>query len=79
MYKRQGARCNLFLAGGEILLTPPLRCGLVPGVLRAHLLHSGRAREALLRREALLSQRLYMGNSVRGLVAAELIDAPGPA
>ena len=70
----EGARCNLFLADGEMLLTPPLRCGLLPGVLRTHLLQSGRAREALLRLEDISPERmLYMGNSVRGLVASEMI------
>jgi 4-amino-4-deoxychorismate lyase len=72
----EGARCNLFVADGEALLTPPLVCGLLPGVLRAHLLKSGRAREAVLRLANLWSQRpVFMGNSVRGLVAAQLIGA----
>jgi len=70
----EGARCNLFVAEGEALLTPPLACGVLPGVLRAHLLKSGRAREALLRLSDLSSPHgLLMGNSVRGLVAAQMI------
>ena len=72
----EGARCNLFVADGETLLTPPLACGLLPGVLRAHLLNSGRAREAVLRLSDLAPNRaLFMGNSVRGLVAARVIGA----
>jgi 4-amino-4-deoxychorismate lyase len=70
----EGALCNLFVADGDTLLTPPLACGLLPGVLRAHLLKSGRGIEAVLRLPDLSSQRpLFMGNSVRGLVAAQLI------
>ena len=70
----EGARSNLFVADGERLLTPPLACGLLPGVLRAHLLADGRAREAVLRRADLATRRgFFMGNSVRGLVAATLL------
>ena len=69
----EGARCNLFVADGETLLTPVLACGLLPGALRAHLLRIGRAREAVLRRSDLAARRgFFMGNSVRGLVAATL-------
>jgi len=76
----EGARCNLFVADGDTLLTPPLACGLLPGVLRAHLLASGRAREATLRRSDLTGRRgLFMGNSVRGLVAATLLATIAPA
>src|SRR5262249_24575003 len=44
-----GARANLFLAAGGMLLPPPLACGLLPGTLRESLLAQGRAREAVLR------------------------------
>ena len=71
----EGARSSFFLADGAHLLTPTLACGLLPGVLRAHLLASGRAREAVLRPADLSAQsELYMGNSVRGLVAADLLS-----
>ncbi len=69
----ESARCNLFLPRGEILLTPPLSCGLLPGTLRARLLAEGRAREATLRLDDLAQGEFLLGNSVRGLVRARLI------
>jgi len=71
----EGARCNVFLARGGVLLTPPLSCGLLPGTLRARLIASGRAREEILRLENFSAPaEFYLGNSVRGLVRAALID-----
>ena len=71
----EGARTNLFLRRGATLLTPALSCGLLPGVLRASLLASGAAREAVLMRDDLARGDVLMGNSVRGLVPARLIAA----
>lgn len=49
-------------------VTPPRRCGLLPGVARAALLAAGELREAVIRKEDLRSaQGLYLVNSVRGL------------
>lgn len=70
----ESARCNLFLPRGEILLTPPTSCGLLPGTLRARLLAEGRAREATLRLDDLAQSEFLLGNSVRGLVRARLIS-----
>ncbi|WP_036282647.1 aminotransferase class IV family protein [Methylocystis sp. ATCC 49242] len=69
----ESARCNIFAPQGDILLTPPLSCGLLPGTLRARLLADGRAREAFLRL-ADLPPEFYLGNSVRGLVRATLMQ-----
>jgi len=69
----EGARTNVFLAQGDILLTPPLASGLLPGTLRAHLLAEGRAREDYLALEDFEDQEFFMGNSVRGLVRARLV------
>ncbi|WP_374545779.1 aminotransferase class IV [Rhodoblastus sp.] len=65
----EGARTNLFVARDGVLLTPPLACGLLPGVLRASLLAEGRAREEILRL-ADLETGLFIGNSLRGLLRA---------
>ncbi|HET6719358.1 MAG TPA: aminodeoxychorismate synthase component I [Rhodocyclaceae bacterium] len=68
-------RGSVFLEEDGVLLTPPLSCGLLPGVLRAELLASGRAREAVLTREWLASGgRLWFGNSLRGLIPARLVE-----
>jgi branched-subunit amino acid aminotransferase/4-amino-4-deoxychorismate lyase len=70
----EAARCNLFVPQGEILLTPPLSCGLLPGTLRATLIAQGRARESILRLEDISQSEFLLGNSVRGLVRARLVD-----
>jgi 4-amino-4-deoxychorismate lyase len=71
----EGARSNIFLRRDGLLLTPKLSCGLLPGVLRASLLASGAARETVLTRADLSKGELFMGNSVRGLVAGRLTPA----
>lgn len=65
----EGARSNIFVRRGEVLLTPPLEAGLLPGILRAELLAQGRAREAVLTL-ADLDGEVWLGNSLRGLIRA---------
>lgn len=69
----EGTITNVFVDAGDggPLLTPPLEAGLLPGVLRAELLDEGKAREATLSPTDLASaSRLFVGNSLRGLIAA---------
>ncbi|MGB8622576.1 MAG: aminotransferase class IV, partial [Paracoccaceae bacterium] len=69
----EGTITNIFFETGQGLLTPPLSCGLLPGVLRAELLAQGRAREAVLRPADLGTARaVFVGNSLRGLIRAEI-------
>jgi len=63
----EGARSNLFIRRGDVLLTPPLEAGLLPGVLRAELIEQGGAKEAVLT-PADLEGDVYFGNSLRGLI-----------
>ncbi len=69
----EGARTNVFVGGDGALLTPPLSCGLLPGVLRADLLARGKAREKILRLDDLRGG-FFLGNSLRGLLAAQLAE-----
>lgn len=56
-----------------VLKTPALDCGLLRGVLRQELLYRGQAVEAVLSVDDLRSaHRLYVGNSLRGLLPALL-------
>ncbi len=71
----EGARSNLFIEREGKLLTPPLSCGLLPGTLRAHLLDTGRAVEAVLTRSDLDRGKIWLGNSVRGLQPARLVPS----
>jgi para-aminobenzoate synthetase/4-amino-4-deoxychorismate lyase len=67
----EGSFTSLFVERDGLLLTPPLSRGLLPGVLRERLIEEGRARETELRLED-LSDTFYIGNAVRGLIAARL-------
>jgi para-aminobenzoate synthetase/4-amino-4-deoxychorismate lyase len=69
----EGARSNLFAQINGVLYTPPVECGLLPGVLRARLLRAGKCTEKVLFRKDLeKAEAIYCGNSVRGLVAVEV-------
>jgi para-aminobenzoate synthetase/4-amino-4-deoxychorismate lyase len=72
----EGSWSNIFVERDGQLLTPPLSLGLLPGVLRAELIDKGRAVESHLRL-ADLAGGFFIGNSLRGLVPARLIDAEG--
>ncbi|WP_299944156.1 aminotransferase class IV family protein [uncultured Ruegeria sp.] len=72
----EGSITNLFI---ETLdgrrFTPPLSSGLLPGILREHLLEQEEFTEAVLTlRDLKDAQTVYMGNSLRGLIPAELVD-----
>ncbi|RUW16824.1 hypothetical protein EOA60_32035, partial [Mesorhizobium sp. M1A.F.Ca.IN.020.06.1.1] len=70
----EGTITNLFADfGGGVLVTPRLDCGLLPGVLRGELLDEGRAAEAIYTFDDLKSaQAIFVGNSLRGLIPAQL-------
>ena len=59
--------------GGQ-RLTPPRRSGLLAGVMRQELLDRGEVRERVLRPADLRrATRLWLANSVRGLVPVRLV------
>lgn len=56
------------------LYTPPVRCGLLPGTLRAFLLERGDIMERAFTIEKLLScRRIFLLNAVRGMQQVKLI------
>jgi 4-amino-4-deoxychorismate lyase len=61
-----GSITTLFFDRGQGMRTPPLACGLLPGVLRAELA----CPEEVLRPEDLPQVRLWVGNALRGLMPA---------
>lgn len=69
----EGTITSVFFDLGDGLCTPPLTCGCLPGVLRADMLATGQAREAVLTAADLPRARLRVGNSLRGLIAATLL------
>jgi 4-amino-4-deoxychorismate lyase len=61
-----GTITTVFFDRGAGLRTPPLSCGLLPGVLRAEM---SVPEEVLLARD-LPRVRLWVGNALRGLIPA---------
>jgi 4-amino-4-deoxychorismate lyase len=77
-----GTITTVFFDRGQGMRTPPLACGLLPGVLRADL----ECPEEVLLADDLPRVRLWVGNALRGLIPADFIlvqtsppEAPGPA
>jgi 4-amino-4-deoxychorismate lyase len=64
-----GTITTVFFDRGAGLRTPPLACGLLPGVLRASL---ACPEEVLLARD-LPHVRLWLGNALRGVRPARFI------
>lgn len=69
----EGSWSTVFVERDGQLLTPPLALGLLPGVLRAELIGKGRAVESHLRL-ADLAGGFFIGNSLRGLIPARLVQ-----
>lgn len=67
----EGSFTSIFVERDGLLLTPPANLGLLPGVLRAELLESGKAVEARLTVDD-IAHGFFIGNAVRGLIRATL-------
>ena len=74
----EGSFTSIFVPRDDVLLTPPLSRRILPGVLRAELIATGRAIEAELRPDA-LAGGFFLGNAVRGLVSAVTVAEVEPA
>lgn len=70
----EGTITSLFIdMGDDLLLTPPLECGLLKGVFRQELLQSGKAKTAILTMQDLQNAKaIFVGNSLRDMIAARL-------
>lgn len=64
-----GSITSVFFDRGQGMRTPPLSCGLLPGVLRAEL----DCPEEVLHGDDLPHVRLWVGNALRGLIPAVFI------
>ncbi|WP_160012588.1 aminotransferase class IV family protein [Rhizobium sp. 18055] len=70
----EGTITSVFLDDGTgTLRTPPISCGLLAGVLRTELICQRKARIGRITLDDLASGKLYVGNSLRGLIATRLI------
>ena len=67
----EGSFTNVFVDRDDRLVTPPLALGLLPGVFRQRLIDDGLAVEGAVT-VADLAGGFYIGNALRGLMAARL-------
>ena len=71
----EGSFSSLFAEIDGQLVTPPLSSGLLPGVLRSKLLQTGEAiSQKLTKKDLECADKIYIGNSLRGMLPAEFID-----
>lgn len=70
----ESSRASLVLVLDGELVTPPLSCGLLPGVFRERLLQQGLVRERIiLPADVLRATRAWLVNSVRWWMACEVV------
>lgn len=71
----EGTISNIVARIGGELVTPPLCCGLLPGVFREELLENGEIRERVICREELeTAEEIFLVNSVRKWRRVQLCD-----
>lgn len=70
----EGTITSLFVRKAGTLITPRLSHGLLRGVLRQELLDTGLAKEGDLTRADFAGHHLFVGNSLRGLIPAKLVE-----
>lgn len=69
----EGARSNIVLKIGGKLFTPPVKCGLLNGVLRQKLIKSKKVKEKILYLDDLKNaEKIFCINSIRGIVEVKL-------
>jgi para-aminobenzoate synthetase/4-amino-4-deoxychorismate lyase len=76
----EASRHNVFIEKGGALLTPPLAAGILPGIARQQILDDPQTKaiEATLSLEDLrAADRIWLTNSVRGLVEVVLVHEAG--
>jgi para-aminobenzoate synthetase/4-amino-4-deoxychorismate lyase len=72
----EGARSTIFVRRGDVLLTPPVESGLLPGIYRSHLLSQNTppVKEQILRTEDLTSvEPVLVANAIYGLFEARIV------
>lgn len=69
----ESCRANLVLKSQGRLITPPLSSGLLPGTLRAELLHRSRVHEQrIFKQDLTAAEGIFLINSVQGWIRVDL-------
>lgn len=70
----EGARTNVVVRRGRLLVTPPLSSGGLDGVLRRELLRHGAHEEVLTPRDLEEADEVLLVNALRGRMSVELLE-----
>lgn len=72
----EGCISNIFIRKNGKLITPPLKCGLLNGVMRQYILSKRKdIKEDIITLDDLkTSEKIYLCNSVRGIMRVNLLD-----
>ncbi len=69
----EGTISNIFIKKNGNYYTPPIQCGVLPGVFRTHFMQKNKAQEKILFLEDLkTADATYCTNAVRGMVKVKL-------
>ncbi len=71
----EGCITNIIIYRQGIYMTPPVTSGLLPGVMRRHILEDGTVpvvERILTRQDVISAEAIFVCNSVRGLVRVKL-------
>lgn len=69
----EGSITNIFIEKDGVLITPPLQSGLMNGTLRRFLINHDHVQERVLGRQDIdTADKVYVGNSVFGLIQVKL-------
>ena len=72
----EGARSNIIIRKGHTYNTPPITCGVLPGVYRSYLFNTNKiaiAEKALHYEDLVQADEIFMCNAVRGLLKVAII------
>ncbi len=75
----EGAISNIFIRQSGRLLTPPLHCGVLPGVFRRHLLetHANAEERILTLADLHAADAIFLCNSLRGIREVKSLSCEG--
>ncbi len=69
----EGAVSNVFLMLDDQLVTPDQSCGLLPGIMRSHVIaEQGAVEKILFMADLCRAEKVYLSNAVRGLFEVRL-------
>ena len=70
----EGSYTSIYLEIDGQIFTPPLSANILPSILRAELIETGKVAARDLTQEDLVrADKIWCGNSLRGLIAARLL------